>query len=386
MRSCYLYNWMQPLLKKFYQTPSLLVVKLLIITWAITKGLNYDLFTGDRSFPLAPVSDILLQVPAMFHLLLLWISLAAMMLFLFIPKHAIGWMIVGLELASCLLDQGRWQPWEYQFLFMMAAWLFLKNEHLIFTAWQLILVGIYFFSGLGKLQSGFIHDVWSGVMLRNWLGIFTTNENVFRLGYLLPLAEIAAALSLLTRRWRKFALVILICMHLLILLMFGPLGFNRNEVIWPWNVLMILLLFLLFFKRFFNPEHSFFMKPFSWLLIACFCLLPFLRLAGRWDNYLSFTMYSGGLTQLYICTSDLATLQKMSVYMGSTRNGMIPCDFPVSTYQWGMKAMNAAPYPQERVYRSIARQWKKKYPGVAVKFYLFTSGFMPTVREMDPDL
>ena len=369
-------------LKHFFANRSLLIVKLVVLTWAITKCFSYALFTAGRLFPLVPVHESMLQLPKLVHAGLYWISLAGMLIFLLLPKRWLAWIVLLAELLSCLLDQNRWQPWEYQFIFMLAAWLLLSSERYLYTAWQLMLAGIYFFSGLAKLQPGFIHDIWNSLILRNWLGIYTNNQSVFRLGYLLPLAEMAGAVLLCIRGWSKPGVAILVGMHLFILLLFGPLGFNRNELIWPWNILMILLLVLLFYKDALQPERTFFRQRFAWLVVACFCVFPALRLAGLWDHYLSFTMYSGGITQLYICTNHLATLQKNSVHIGGVRNSMVPCDFPISVYQWGMRAMNSAPYPEQRVFRSIARQWMQQYPGVPVRFYLYTSGFKPTVREM----
>lgn len=361
-----------------------LLLHLVLFTWIITKFICYPLWLGDRDFPIVPVHDILLQLPAYWHAMLFWGTVFLMAAGIVFPRKKIMAAIVLLELISCLLDQNRWQPWEYQFLFMLAAYVFIKGEEHLITAWQIVLLGLYFFSGLNKLNAAFIHDVWNGLLLRNWLGIYTTDVFIFRLGYALPLVEMAAAILLCFARFRKWGLFILIGMHIMIFLVFGPLGLNRNEVIWPWNILMPVILILLFYRRSFLPLRSFFRQPFSWLVLACFCILPWLHLAGRWDHYLSFTLYSGGIPHLYICTDDAAALHEMSVFMGTSRNGMIPCRFPVGVSQWGIKVMKTAAYPQQRVYRSIARQWKKQHPNAAVKFYIYTSGFKPTLRELIP--
>jgi len=358
------------------------LLRLVILTWIITKFICYPLWMGDRDFFIVPVHDILLQLPAYWHAMLFWGSLVFMAAVVIFPRKKLVAVIVILEFLSCMLDQNRWQPWEYQFIFMLAAYICIKGEEHLYTAWQIILIGLYFFSGLSKLNSAFIQDVWNSLLLRNWLGIYTTDAFMFRLGYALPLAEMAAAILLCFARFRKLGTVILIGMHIIILLVFGPLGLHRNEVIWPWNILMPVLLILLFYRRSFVPLRSFFRQSSSWLVLGCFCILPWLHLAGKWDHYLSFTLHSGGIPHLYICTDDAAALQKMAVYMSSTRNGMIPCRFPVGAYQWGIKAMNTTPYPQQRVFRSIARQWKKQHPNAAVKFYIYTSGFKPAVEEL----
>src|SRR5687768_776838 len=126
---------MQLNLKKIFSNRSLLVLKLVLITWAITKGFSYALFTAGRAFPMVPVHESLLQVPAWLHTGLYWLSLSGMLIFLLLPKRWLGWIILVAELLSCLLDQNRWQPWEYQFLFMLVAWLLFNKERYLFTAW-----------------------------------------------------------------------------------------------------------------------------------------------------------------------------------------------------------------------------------------------------------
>ncbi len=373
---------MQNFLQKKGQDRPLLILRLTLLAWIIMKICSYPLWTGSRPFPLVPVHELLLQVPFYWHMVLLWGSLFCMGCFIFFPFKKLLWVILVFELLSCLLDQNRWQPWEYQFIFMLAAYLLLQAATFVFTGWQIILAGLYFFSGLAKLQPAFIHDIWNSLILRNWLGIYTNNAGVFRMGYALPLVEMFAALCLCFGRLKKTGIWLLCGMHVMVLVMFGPLGLNRNPVIWPWNLLMPLLLVLLFYLQSFLPQRSFFAKAFSWVIVACFCVLPWLQLAGRWDRYLSFTIYSGGVPHLYICTSDMAALQSMGKYMGSIRNGMIPCRAPVSTFEWGSRAMNTAPYPEKRVFKSISRQWKKQFPHAAVKFYIYTSGFSPKLEEL----
>ncbi len=361
------------------------VLRLLFTCWLLTKLLCYDLWMGDRFFPLLPVNDLLLHLSALVHTILFWASATAMVLALWRPVTTLVCVVVIAELLSCILDQNRWQPWEYQFLFMAASVLFFQNKLFINTAWQLLIAALYFFSGLSKLNPAFIHDIWNGLLLRNWLGIQSNNVWIFRAGYLLPLIEMGAGAALLTGRFYKWAMAILILMHIGILYIFGPLGFNQNVVIWPWNILMPLLLVLVFFRQPFAYDRLFFKKRFAFVLVLCWMVLPLLHLAGRWDHYLSFTMYSGGVPQLYICTSDAAALQRMAPFMGNRKNGMIPCRYPIAAYDWGVKAMKTSPYPEKRAFKEIARQWKQWFPGADATFYIYTSGFKPTVEILKLD-
>ncbi len=349
-------------------------IRLIAITWIITKLLCYKLWLADRLFPLVPIHESLEQLPAFFHSALFYVSLAAMFLLVVFPGKKLAALILVTEILSCLLDQNRWQPWEYQFILMTAVYVFAKEDKELRRSWMIILVGIYFFSGLGKLNSGFIHDIWQNLMLRRWLDIAPGNILLTRSGYALPLIEMAAALALLFSPFKKIALWILLCMHVLILVMFGPAGLNINAVIWPWNILMPILLFGLFYKDSFYWKNLLVRKPMNIILVLCCWILPWFQLAGYWDKYLSSVLYSGGLEQLFICTEKPLAKEQMYNYFKKDFR-VIPCANVISVYEWGIKEMNTAPYPERRVYKAIIRSWEKRFPGGGDQFYLFKPGF-----------
>lgn len=357
------------------------VVKLFCITWFIMKLICYKLWLANRLFPLVPVNDSLLVLPSNIHTSLFAVSLGLMLLLIIRPGKKIAAVLLLAELISCILDQNRWQPWEYQFIFMLSVYIFYNDEKQNRNALQLILAAIFFFSGVSKLNSAFIHDIWQNLMLRRWLGFFPVNIWITRAGYALPLIEMAAGIGLLLNKTRRPAIWVLTAMHVMILLMLGPAGLNKNEVVWPWNVLMPLLLFYLFYKGTFQFSDTRLQKPFSLLILLCWWILPWFQLAGYWDKYLSAVLYGGGVEQLFICSEDPVAKKEMAVYMDNEFK-IIPCNPSLSVYKWGMMEMKTAPYPENRIYDAIILAWKKKYPGSTNRFYLFKSGFGPSVREV----
>ena len=357
------------------------VFKLVCIAWFISKIICYQLWFADRLFPLVPIHESLSAIPSFLHSTLFFISLASMLVFLFFPDKKIMILLLLAELLSCMLDQNRWQPWEYQFIFMLATMVFCKEEKQVLFAWQCIIAGLYFFGGLGKLNSAFIHDTWQHLVLHKWLGVSGVNISVTRSGYLLPLIEMAAGAGLLFHPAKKICLLILILMHGLILLMLGPLGLNINAVVWPWNLLMPFCLYFVFFKPAMVFSKTNFYKPFIWLVLLCWWVMPWLQLAGYWDKYLSAVLYSGGVEQLFICTQNPAAQKQMAPYLDSTFR-VIPCDNSLSVYNWGIKDMKTAPYPEKRVFEAIIKAWKKRFPGTCDRFYLYKPGFSYSVKEV----
>ena len=364
-----------------YQIPFYQLCWFFFPAWIITKLICYKLWLADRIFPLVPVRFFTADLPNAFHLSLFVISMACMIWMMVKPAKAIAALLLVVEIVSCLLDQNRWQPWEYQFIFMLAAYVFSKEEKSVLAYWRMIMAALLFFSGFCKFNSAFIHDVWNHLILHRWLHIQTGPEWLSRLGYLLPLIEMAAAIGLLFRKTVKYAVLILVAMHMLILLMFGPFGLNINSVIWPWNVLMLSLLLLLFFRTEPVFEQTLLMRPFFWIVLMCWWILPWTRQSGYWDKYLSAVLYSGGVEQLFICSNNSeATEATARFYEKQFR--VIPCDSSIAAYYWGMKEMNTAPYPERRVYEGIAKKWRERFHDSTARFYIFKPGFRIKVEEL----
>ena len=357
------------------------VLRIVCIAWFITKIICYKLWFADRLFPLAPVHEILSSLPPLLHSGLFVCSMACLVILLFFPDKKIALLLLLFELLSCCLDQNRWQPWEYQFIFMLLVYTFIKEENMIRFSWQLIIAGLYFFSGVSKLNSTFIHDIWQHLLLKRWLGIGPVNIWVIRAGYGLPLVEMLAGAGLLVKKIRRLSILVLCSMHLLILLMLGPLGLNINVGIWVWNLLMPVLLFSLFYNRSFDLKPARSWNVLLWLVLLCWWILPWFQLGGYWDKYLSSVLFSGGVEQLFICTDNPVARKQMAHYLDPPSR-LIPCSTALSVYNWGIKEIKIAPYPEPRVFKAIIQAWKKRYPGGSDRFYLYKPGFAPGVEEI----
>ena len=95
-------------------------VRLTAIFWVIAKIISLKLWLSTRFFPTFPVFEFLRAVPPIIHLLLLATSLITLLLLLFKPPTFYFIIIVfASEFVSCMLDQNRWQPWEYQYIFTL---------------------------------------------------------------------------------------------------------------------------------------------------------------------------------------------------------------------------------------------------------------------------
>lgn len=209
--------------------------------------------------------------------------------------------LTALFFASFLLlilnDINRLQVWDYQ-LFAMLFVLLFTNKHqskLTIKTLQIIMVCVYVWGGIQKLNIYFIEDVFPWFLEPFGLENYLKDHHV--LAYCIALLELLIGIGLIFKKTRQIVFYAAVAMHVFILIILSPIGHNWNQVVWPWNICMIGLLYLLFYKKnnaiFENPiaeTRSF--LPFS-IILLFFGIMPIFNFFDAWDEQLSFKMYSG---------------------------------------------------------------------------------------------
>ena len=359
---------------------AVLVMRLVCIFWLLAKFIGWKVWIKDRLFPLAPVADWL-NWPSLMQYSLFVLSLALIVLIALKPfnKLLLSALLCS-EVLSCLADQNRWQPWQYQYLFTVAACLINFNSPRKFVSCiAFIMASTYLYSGIGKFNEGYLVLVWENIFLKK---IFKLSESVYKqnsihyLGYTTALAEVLLAIGLFFSKTRRSAAWGMIAMHLLILFAIGPLGINYNMVVWPWNILMMALLYFIFIRKHHTPAAVQSLWPgANKIILLAWGILPSLNYAGLWDNYLSSRLYSGGLPLMAICLQDAGEIEELQPYINRTDAYKI-CNgnAMINMQNWAMKEMNVPPFPEMRVYKQIEHNWTRVHPGSNTRFvyYYFT--------------
>lgn len=99
----------------------IIVTRIICFFWIIAKIMSWKVWLANRFFPIVPPFNFLF-FPAAIHLILFIFSVAALFILLLFPSKR--WLqkgIIFIEIFFCLLDQNRWQPWEYQYIFIILA-------------------------------------------------------------------------------------------------------------------------------------------------------------------------------------------------------------------------------------------------------------------------
>ena len=302
------------------------LLRIVALFWIIAKFMSINLWLADRLYPVVPAFDLAITIPTLLHTTLFVLSISSLfLLFLFPKKNKLLLVILVAELFSCVLDVARWQPWEYQHIFMLLVCCLNKNNpKAACNGLFFILVSTYIYSGFHKMNGAFLFSIWERIILHNFIGLPNTtisNVKLHYAGLLLPILEICLGLSLLLLKNKKLPALLLISMHILLLLLLGPLGVNHNSVVWPWNACMILLLYLLFIKETKVGYSLIELGKKSNLIVLLFWgILPLLSFVGYWQQYFSSNLYSGNTIKMDICFEDKKAPKQFSEYLSKGKN------------------------------------------------------------------
>ena len=272
-----------------------------IISISLLAGilLCLPLWFNDRIYPVVPViEELVFHGYTQWALLCTWVvGFVLMMIPRFDLRKAIPFFLL-VSLVLALQDKIRWQPWLYQYLIMLVCYFFyevkLINKKSLLDVYRIIISGIYFWSGVHKINSGFTEKI-----LPNFIGI-----ELYEWGYIAAIFEALLGVGLFVKPIRNYSLIGIWGMHLLILynLLFGSYEFDM--VILPWNIAMMILAGVLFWNqddRIFSLRERPIAKAIA-VLVAL--ILPSFLFFEAWNTYMSFALFSGKENRAYLYVGE----------------------------------------------------------------------------------
>jgi hypothetical protein len=191
--------------------------------------LSAKLWLSARWYPLTPVVASLPSIAPPVDLLLFGLLL---LLAIVLVGSSSRWAIlawIGLAGLLCLEDQSRWQPWIYQYAFMLAALALgprsgsrREADPVTLNTCRFIVASLYVWSELQKLNAGFALDVVP--YLGGPLVARSPAATLYALGSLIAVFELGVGIGLLTRRYRHPSVLGAALLHLAIMVALGPWG------------------------------------------------------------------------------------------------------------------------------------------------------------------
>lgn len=362
-------------IKNIFQDKRQVIVQITCLFWIFTKFFSYNLWHADRLYPLVPPFEFLDGIPNFVHLGLFWVAIIGMALIIFKSNKYLILFTLLVEFCSCMLDQNRWQPYEYQYFITLVFFFCYRNNSKQFINYFSFLIAvIYLHSGLHKLTGAFLYSVWENMILHRFFGLEHHEINnllIHYSGLSLGLIEFISAIGLLFFKRRKLFALLLIGMHIFILLLISPTGLNYNSIVWPWNIIMILFLFILFYKENGN-DISFpdLLKGYNKIHFVYLGILPFFCMIGWYDNFLSFNLYSGTLKKLEICIENTEKATEYKPFF-SEHSKYCKLQKAIKVNNWSLQEMNIITYPEERFLLGIIKKFKARNPDIKATFYIY---------------
>lgn len=326
----------------------------------IALALSKHVWLTTRHFPLVPVFSGLPQIPYPFDYACL-AALGILLVFIASSPAPKIYLICFLSLLAVLavLDQCRWQPWAYQYSLMLGALAVFywkggesADQDAALNICRLIIVSIYFYSGLQKLNPTFAAHVFPHLLGDRG----TAATAILRALAIVPaIMEATIGVGLLTMKFRNVAVIAAIVMHIFILTKYGPFGYNYNTVVWPWNLAMIAFDVILFWKADSSFGDVLWKNPSALqkAVLLLVLIMPLFSFFGWWDSYLSWSLYSGNVDGANIFCSD-AVAKRLPDYLQKYITHTSINDNRLSMRDWTMGELNVPGYPESRVYRRIA--------------------------------
>ncbi len=345
------------------------VQRIAILGLASGIALSLPLWLNDRTFPMIPVIPYTQSlIPVAAQILLGCLAFFSALALIFSRQRGFTLMVVLLMLFVALQDFNRLQPWYFQYWTILVILIplarkykkYIEADYLLFGV-QIAIASVYFFSGLFKFNDGF-YDRIAPYMYQPITKIITTYDHIiYPTAYFIPPFEVAIAIGLFIPRIRLFAIIGGTLLHLGILILLGPIGLNENSVVWPWNVALILLLWIAFYKAK-NFKLNLYLLKLEWpakLIMLMVLVLPFLNLNGWYNEHISYEVYSGRSFTPHL-RYHYTLIKNTPDYLQPYTNKYGDTVF-VNIYKWSMEENNAPPNSDYKVILKVQEKTLEEF-------------------------
>jgi hypothetical protein len=354
----------------FFVSPCRTRVLIVTIAAGLAAGLllSPHAWFGNRLYPFTPILRWIGSLPRLLDVCL-YVALLGALTGAAIAARPRAWITLAIALGGIFVcfDQSRLQPWVYQYLIMLAAIAVYGSrandrtdgDRAALDVCRLAIVCIYFWSGAQKLNTDFIGQTfpWLIAPLTRFLprSLASLSKSM---GLIAPLAEIAIAIGLLTRRFRTYAIAGALGMHAILLFCLGPFGWDYNSVVWPWNIAMAACVVILFWR---TPDlrtrHVVWPagRGFHALVVLVFGIAPALCFVNLWDQYLSFGLYVRPRNELTLYVTSALAYRLPNEILRYVHPADNFGSYVIDVSNWSLSELNLTIYPEPRVYKTVGR-------------------------------
>ena len=308
-----------------------------------------------RIFEMSSVIELLGAIPV-------WADWALLILNI----GCVGWLLIkplqplpAFGLFACtvfwvLQDLLRFQPYTYMYVFTILLAVFFASHAL--NALKIMVASVYLWAGVHKLNATFFLDLFPGLIKP----FYTFPKEPSLLAALIalaiftvPLFEAGIGLLLLFfPRQRRPTILMAFIMLVVVLVCLGFDGNTWNLIVWPWNIYLFLLVFILLSKSAaIDKKVQFGFDTARLATIALFSIAPALALFGWGHSYPSFKLYSGNTKRAEVMFSENETLTGLPINLRQ----LVGRARTLPLVDWTAHEFELVVYPETYVFRRGAK-------------------------------
>ena len=335
-------------------------------------AVTWRLWTPQMDYPQIPVLRSLCNAPPWLDWLGLggtFVGLIALALNGRLRTAQIGCATTMLSLLLLFsLDQHRFQPWAYELWLFCGVWLCCRDAAgLNLLRW--LLISIYFYSAVGKLDFEFLHTVGQQMLAVVVGGIGVDLNDLspnVRLALVatFPCIELTIAIALAWPRTRRIAGWLAIGVHLGLIIILGPIGLNHRLGVVVWNAQVAIQAYWLFVSnQTAAPEKHSSVWPscLATSMIAAAIALPSTERLGLWDHWPSWALYAPHSSRVYVevaghAVDELPADLRKLVRVSPANADEIAIWQTVPIDQWSLQTLDTPIYPQARFQLGVAER------------------------------
>ncbi len=232
-----------------------------------------------------------------------------------------------------------------------------RNQKYYYTSIIFFVWGVYFWSGVNKLNIHFYLDTYQWLM--DCLPMTRPLMDMKWFSYIFPILESIPAILLLFNRTRKFGIIWLVAMHVYLITIITILG--RENMIYVWNSFLIILLTTLWnfktdLKEYFQSKDIVLGRIYLFIVSL---LLPLLLWIDVASSEFGYAMFSGRLTysRIVFTASDTAILDSKFHEFLEPYESFYTMDID----NFSLQAYDSEPCRIESVHKKLFQHFAKQF-------------------------
>ena len=328
------------------------IVRITSLAFLCTLALSWRAYIPSRRiFAISPVIELLESTPV-------WVDWSILILSI----GCLGWLVIqplqrapAAGVLACtvfwiLQDLLRFQPYTYMYFFTILWAVFFTSRSI--DALKIMVASVYVWGGVHKINATFFLSLFPEFI--EPLYTFPKEPSLFAalivlVMFLVPLYETTIGLLLVfSPRRRRLATGMALLMLVVVLTSLGLDDHPWNLTVWPWNIYLFLLVFMLLYKSAPVDEkvHFRFDVP-ALVTIVLFSIIPSLALFGWGHSYPAFKLYSGNTKSAEVMLSQDENL----LLLPDSLRQLVGRAHKLPLVDWTAHEFELVVYPESYVFR-----------------------------------